>query len=199
MNNLSSLVDIPLVKDEPSFASGPAAGRNSSKGKVFNGQEPPSGESTTTECGFNYQLLAVIYWSSPMGSSQLQSTTPATDHSVTDGRSNWLVAPPPYTGQYPLGSTYCTVQCGLHITRLTARTEMRTCDLRHARPTHCLCGHSGYTYYTVRSRKQTDLESVTNAYWKKITFDCIWENDGLIILNVFRLLMFCIVETLRKR
>ena len=27
----------------------------------FYGQEPPSGESTTTECGFNYQLLAVIY------------------------------------------------------------------------------------------------------------------------------------------
>ena len=37
------------------------------KGKVFYGQEPPSGESTTTECGFNYQLLAVIYRSSPMG------------------------------------------------------------------------------------------------------------------------------------
>ena len=31
------------------------------KGKVFYGQEHPSGESTTTECGFNYQLLAVIY------------------------------------------------------------------------------------------------------------------------------------------
>ena len=31
------------------------------KGKVFYGQEPPSGEYTTTECGFNYQLLAVIY------------------------------------------------------------------------------------------------------------------------------------------
>ena len=31
------------------------------KGKVFYGQEPPSGESTTTECAFNYQLLAVIY------------------------------------------------------------------------------------------------------------------------------------------
>ena len=29
--------------------------------KVFYGQEPPSGESTTTECGLNYQLLAVIY------------------------------------------------------------------------------------------------------------------------------------------
>ena len=31
------------------------------KVKVFYGQEPPSGESTTTECGVNYQLLAVIY------------------------------------------------------------------------------------------------------------------------------------------
>ena len=31
------------------------------KGKVFYGQEPPWGESTTPECGFNYQLLAVIY------------------------------------------------------------------------------------------------------------------------------------------
>ena len=30
-------------------------------GKIFYGQEPPSGESTTTEYGFNYQLLAVIY------------------------------------------------------------------------------------------------------------------------------------------
>ena len=33
----------------------------SSKGKVFYGQEPPSGESTTTECGVNCQLFAVIY------------------------------------------------------------------------------------------------------------------------------------------
>ena len=52
--------------------------------------------------------------------------------------------PPPYTGQYLLSSTYCTVQYGLQITRLTALTEMRTCDLRNARPTHGLCGHSGY-------------------------------------------------------
>ena len=55
--------------------------------------------------------------------------------------------PPPYTGQYPLSSTYCTVQCGLQITRLTTLTEMRTCDLRNVRPTHCLCGHSGYKWY----------------------------------------------------
>ena len=31
------------------------------KGKVFYGQEPPSGESTTTESGVNYQLLSVMH------------------------------------------------------------------------------------------------------------------------------------------
>ena len=31
------------------------------KNVVFYGLEPPSGESTTTECGVNYQLLAVMY------------------------------------------------------------------------------------------------------------------------------------------
>ena len=31
------------------------------KGKVVYGQEPPSGESTTTESGVNYQLLAVMH------------------------------------------------------------------------------------------------------------------------------------------
>ena len=30
------------------------------KDKVFYGKEPPSGESTTTECGVNCQLLAAI-------------------------------------------------------------------------------------------------------------------------------------------
>ena len=29
----------------------------------------------------------------------------------------------PYTGQYPLSSTYCTVQCMLQITRLAATSE----------------------------------------------------------------------------
>ena len=45
------------------------------KGKVFNGQEPFSKESTSSECGVNYQLLAVMLLKCPMGSSQLQSTT----------------------------------------------------------------------------------------------------------------------------
>ena len=29
--------------------------------KVFYGQEPPSGESSTTECRINYPLLAIMY------------------------------------------------------------------------------------------------------------------------------------------
>ena len=65
------------------------------KGKVFYRQEPLSGESTTTEYGVNYQLLAVITvvakWRTP-SCSRPQS---ATDNGVRDGRSNWLVAPPP--------------------------------------------------------------------------------------------------------
>ena len=38
-----------------------------SKGKVFYGQEPASGESTTTESGVNYRLLAVMHWSTHWG------------------------------------------------------------------------------------------------------------------------------------
>ena len=69
---LQSHLFLPVAEDE-------SAQRHLSlplkKGKVFFGQEPPSGEYTTTECGVNYQLLAVIYRSSPMGNSLLQSTT----------------------------------------------------------------------------------------------------------------------------
>ena len=65
------------------------------KCKVFYGEEPPSLESATTECGVNYQLLAVIsevaQWETP-GCSRPQ---PAPDNGARDGRSNWLVAPPP--------------------------------------------------------------------------------------------------------
>ena len=39
------------------------------KGEVFFGQEPPSEESTTRECGVNYQLVAERYQNSPMGNS----------------------------------------------------------------------------------------------------------------------------------
>ena len=56
-------------------------------GKVVHGQEPPSGESTTTECGFNYQLLAVITEVAQWGAPSCSQPQRATDN-VRDGKSN---------------------------------------------------------------------------------------------------------------
>ena len=58
------------------------------KGKVVYGQEPPRGESTTTECGFNYQLLAVITEVAQWGAPSCSQPQSATDNGVRDGRSN---------------------------------------------------------------------------------------------------------------
>ena len=63
------------------------------KGKVFYGQEPPSGKSTTTECGVNYRLLAVITEASQWGTPSCSQPQPAMDNGVRDCRFNWLVAP----------------------------------------------------------------------------------------------------------
>ena len=71
--------------------------------------------------------------------------------------------PPPCTGQHPLSSTYCTVQCELQITKLTALIEMRTCDLRSARPTHCLCGYSGYKI-DINTIQLTSIQSDVNTW-----------------------------------
>ena len=57
-------------------------------GEVVYGQEPPSGESTTTECGFNYQLLAVITEVAQWGAISCSQPQSATDNGVKDGRSN---------------------------------------------------------------------------------------------------------------
>ena len=46
------------------------------KGHVFYGQEPPSGQSTTTECGANYQQLSVMLLKLPNGELPV-----AVDHS----------------------------------------------------------------------------------------------------------------------
>ena len=56
--------------------------------KVFYGQEPPSGESTTTECGVNYQLLALITEVAQWGTPSFSRPQPATDNGARDGRSN---------------------------------------------------------------------------------------------------------------
>ena len=58
------------------------------KGKVFYDQGPPSGESTTTECGVNYQLLAVITEVAQWGSPSCSRSQPAMDNPIRDGRSN---------------------------------------------------------------------------------------------------------------
>ena len=57
------------------------------KVKVFYGQEPPSGESTTTECGVSYQL-AVITEVAQWGTSSCSRPQPAKDNGVIDGRFN---------------------------------------------------------------------------------------------------------------
>ena len=48
---------------------------------------PPNGESTTTECGVNYQLLAVITEVAQWGTSCSQPQL-TTDNGVRDSRSN---------------------------------------------------------------------------------------------------------------
>ena len=110
----------------------------SKKGKVVYGQEPPSGESTTTECGFNYQLLAVItevaQWRVLVAVNHNQLRTISSE---TVDPIDWS-HPPPNTGQYPLSSTYCTLQCGLQITRFAALSQPRTCDFRM--PDQCTAG-----------------------------------------------------------
>ena len=102
------------------------------KGKFFYGQEPPCGESVTTKRGFNYQLPAVIYWSSPMWSSLFSRPQPATDNGVRDGRSNWLVAPP---------TLHRTVPSELHVLHSAMRAANRkTCCTQWAanvRPSVC--------------------------------------------------------------
>ena len=58
------------------------------KDKVCYGQEPPSGESTTTECEVNYQQLAVITELAELGTPGCCRPQPVTDNGVRDGRSN---------------------------------------------------------------------------------------------------------------
>ena len=70
------------------------------KGKVVYGQEPPSGESTTTECGFNYQLLAVVTEAGQWGTPRPMGNSSLTMASETVDPIDWS-HPPPYTGHNP--------------------------------------------------------------------------------------------------
>ena len=53
-------ISLPMC-DQSSACNRTGTNGTGSKGKVFYGQEPPSGESTTTESGVNYQLLSVMH------------------------------------------------------------------------------------------------------------------------------------------
>ena len=121
--------------------------RNSDKGKVFDGQELPSGESTTTECGVNCQLLAVITKVTQWGTPSCSRPQPATDNGIRDGRSNWLVAPTTLMSSTPCVPRIARCRRGLHIAILAAATGARTFVHGYARPTHCLCEYH-YTYKT---------------------------------------------------
>ena len=91
----------------------------------------------------NYlKFTEVTQWGAP----RCSQPQPATDNAVRDGRSNWLVAPPTLHRAVPpeFHVLHTAMRAGLRITRLTALSELRTCDLQNARPTHCLCGRSGY-------------------------------------------------------
>ena len=114
------------------------------EGKLVYGQEPPSGESTTTECGFNYQLLAVITEVAQWGAPSCSQPQPATDHGVRDCRSNWLVAPPTLHRAVPpeLHVLHTEMRAANHKTCFTESAA--NVRLQNARPTHCRCCHSGY-------------------------------------------------------
>ena len=117
------------------------------EGKVVYGQEPPSGESTTTECGFNYQLLAVITEVAQWGANSCSQPQPATDNGVRDGRPNWLVTPPTLHRALPpeLHVLHTAMRAANHKTCCTeSAANLR---LQNARPTHCRCGHSATTRF----------------------------------------------------
>ena len=110
-------------------------------------KKPPSGESTTTERGFNYQLLAVINEVAQWGAPSCSQPQSATDNGVRDGRSNWLGSTPhPTQGSTPWAPriAHCNAGCK---SQLTCCTESAAnVRLQNARPTHCRCGHNSFIH-----------------------------------------------------
>ena len=100
--------------------------------------KPPSGESTTTECGFNYLLLSVITEVAQWGAPSCSQPQLATDNGVRNGTSNWLVAHPhPTQGSTPWAPfiAHCNAGCKsqdlLHwVSRERATSECQTNALR---------------------------------------------------------------------
>ena len=59
------------------------------------------GESTTIECGVNYQYLQQYTEVAQCGTPSCSRPQPATENGVRDGRSNLLVALPTFMGSMP--------------------------------------------------------------------------------------------------
>ena len=60
------------------------------------------------------------------------------------------------------------MRAGLQITTLTALREPRSCDLRNARSTHCLCGHSGYKKLDENHTFKDHVNKVTSNISKSV-------------------------------
>ena len=108
----------------------------SKKGKIFYGQEPPSGESTTTECGVIYQLLAVTTEVAQWGTPSCSRLQPARDNGARDGRT------PTFMGSAPW-SPRCTSNAAYKSQDLLHQPGLERASTGNGRPTHYLCGHSG--------------------------------------------------------
>ena len=76
------------------------------KGKVFYGQQPPSGESTTTECGVNHHLLAVITKVAKYGEVLV-----AVDHNQLRTMASETVDPIDWSHPHPLGQYSLSASC----------------------------------------------------------------------------------------
>ena len=100
-------------------------------GKVFYGQEPPSGESTRTECWINYQLLAVITEVAQWGTPSCSGPKPArTMASETVDSIDWS-HPPPSLAVPPERLVHSVNRCS------SATAGIRSCNLQHARQPPC--------------------------------------------------------------
>ena len=94
--------------------------------------EPPSGESTTTECGVNYQLLAVMLLKQSNGEFMVavNHNQLRTMASETVDLIDWSYPPPSWA---------VPPERLVHI-----RNHWSNVQPQHARQPHCLCGNSGY-------------------------------------------------------
>ena len=110
------------------------------KGKVFYGQVPPRGESSTTKCGVNYQLLSCSNLLKYPNGEHLV----AVNHNQLRTMASQTVDPIDWS--HPTPSWAVPPERLVHsINRCSSATVgIRSCNLQHARQPPCLRGHSGY-------------------------------------------------------